>query len=136
MLRQERHVTGFALRPRRYAASLDNLLNGFYIPPKAKPLYFANTRLGLRRANTYANGEASHDHHDQGGDGGGINFYDGTSAQPTMSMGPGRKTSDGGGISGGHPLLSGGGLGPTRASRTPSRAAAPASSSPAARASS
>ena len=136
MLRQERHVTGFALRPRRYAASLDNLLNGFYIPPKAKPLYFANTRLGLRRANTYANGEASHDHHDQGGDGGGINFYDGTSAQPTMSMGPGGTTSVGGGISGGHPVLSGGGLGPTRASRTPSRAAATSSSSPAARASS
>lgn len=113
------HVTGFALRPRRYAASLDNLLNGFYIPPKAKPLYFANTRLGLRRANTYANGEASHDHHDQGGDGGGINFYDGTSAQPTMSMGPGGTTSVGGGISGGHPVLSGGGLGPNSGVQNP-----------------
>ena len=113
------HVTGFALRPRRYAASLDNLLNGFYIPPKAKPLYFANTRLGLRRANTYANGEASHDHHDQGGDGGGINFYDGTSAQPTMSMGPGGTTSVGGGISGGHPVLSGGGLGPNSGAQNP-----------------
>ena len=51
------HVTSFALRPRAYATYLENLVAGFYIPRKAKPMYFANAKLGLRGANTHGPGD-------------------------------------------------------------------------------
>ncbi|KAH8051322.1 hypothetical protein JL720_15193 [Aureococcus anophagefferens] len=109
------HVTGFAppARSRRRSTTCSTA----YIP-QGQALYFANTRLGLRRANTYANGEASHDHHDQGGGGGGINLRRHERAADHVH---GARRHDGRRRR--HqrrpPVLSGGGLGPNSGVQNP-----------------